>query len=190
MLSAAFIALGSNLGDRAAHLGFALRGLAGLPETVLRAQSRIYETRALGPGPQGSYLNAVAQIETGLSPGELLRHTRAIEDGAGRVRGAQRWGPRTLDLDLLLYGELELCSPDLVIPHPRLTERRFVLEPLAELAADFAHPAWGATVAVLARRAARAAGGDGAVWLWRGAPRAGGQAGCRPRGPSPPRVLS
>ena len=123
--------LGSNLGDRLAHLR---RALQGLPDVV--AVSQVYETEALG-GPPGQrpYLNAVVELDTELGPRGLLAVARRLEDEAGRTR-TERWGPRTLDVDVLLVGDLVVHDADLVVPHPRMWERRFVTVPLAELAPD------------------------------------------------------
>ncbi len=137
----AYVALGSNLGDRRAHLRFARAALADLPETRERAVSRIYETAPVGPPGQGTYLNAVIALETDLSPRVLLHHCLRIEGRAGRQRRReQRWGARTLDLDLLLQGRWRCTMPDLELPHPRLHQRAFVLVPLCELAPDLVHP--------------------------------------------------
>ncbi len=123
--------MGSNLGDRAAQLR---RAVAGLPDLV--AVSPLYETAPVGgPGGQGPYLNLVAELDTDLSPRRLLEWAHQLESAAGRVR-AERWGPRTLDVDVLLVDDLTVCEPDLVVPHPRLWERRFVVAPLADLAPD------------------------------------------------------
>jgi 2-amino-4-hydroxy-6-hydroxymethyldihydropteridine diphosphokinase len=127
----AFLALGSNLGDRRGHLREAL---AGLPDVV--AVSPVYETDPVGgPGGQGAYLNAVVELDTGLSPRELLELGQALERAAERVR-AERWGPRTLDVDVLLVGDLVVDEPDLQVPHPRMWNRDFVLVPLRDLAPD------------------------------------------------------
>jgi 2-amino-4-hydroxy-6-hydroxymethyldihydropteridine diphosphokinase len=127
----AFLALGSNLGDRRAHLRAAL---AGLPDVV--AVSPVYETDPVGgPGGQDAYLNAVVELDTGLSPRELLEAGRRLEQAAERVRG-ERWGPRTLDVDVLLVGDLQVDEPDLQVPHPRMWNRDFVLVPLRDLAPD------------------------------------------------------
>jgi 2-amino-4-hydroxy-6-hydroxymethyldihydropteridine diphosphokinase len=146
-----YVALGSNLGDRAARLGAALEALRGLPRTRLVARSRIYETAPVGP-PQRRYLNAVAQLRTRLAPRALLARLLAIERAQGRRRGSARNAPRTLDLDLLLYDDLRIAQPDLEIPHPRLHQRAFVLEPLRELAGSLVHPTLGVTVDRLAAR--------------------------------------
>lgn len=126
----AFLALGSNLGDR---LAFLQAAVDALPDVV--AVSRVYETDPVGPPGQGPYLNAVVELDTALSPRELLDWCRRLEEGAGRVRG-ERWGPRTLDVDVLLVGDERVDEPDLVVPHPRLWERAFVLVPLADVAPD------------------------------------------------------
>lgn len=146
----AYVALGSNLGARERHLcaGFAaLRALRGVGQVDA---SRVYETDPVGPGEQDRYLNAVARLRTRLPPRALLGQLLAIERSEGRERTAVRNAPRTLDLDLLLYGEQEFALPDLVVPHPRLAERPFVLEPMCDLAPDLVPPAGAATVATLA----------------------------------------
>jgi 2-amino-4-hydroxy-6-hydroxymethyldihydropteridine diphosphokinase len=148
----AFVALGSNLGRREGHLSgalAALRGTAGIGAVV---RSPVYETDPVGPGEQGAYLNAVARLSTRLEPRALLARLLAIERTAGRQRGPERNAARTLDLDLLLHGAHCLEEPGLVLPHPRLHERGFVLEPLCDLAPDLVHPVFHVTVAELARR--------------------------------------
>lgn len=131
----AYVALGSNLGDRHAHLDAALAALAALPATRLLARSARYETAPLGPAGQQHYLNAAAALSTTLAPHALLDACLAIEQARGRVR-RERWGPRTLDLDILIYGELTLNDDRLTLPHPAMLERAFVLAPLAELAPE------------------------------------------------------
>jgi 2-amino-4-hydroxy-6-hydroxymethyldihydropteridine diphosphokinase len=131
----AYLALGSNLGDRVAHLQQAVDGLAGTPGVEVVAVSRVYETTPVGGPPQGDYLNAVVALETALSPRELLAVAQRQEAAAGRVRG-ERWGPRSLDVDVLIVGDAHVSEPDLVVPHPRLQERRFVLVPLADVAPE------------------------------------------------------
>lgn len=127
--------LGSNLGDRRANLESAVRGL---PDVV--AVSAVYETAPVGgPAGQPPYLNAVAELDTELSARQLLEVARSLEDAAGRVR-TERWGPRTLDVDVLLVGDTTVEEEDLHVPHPRMWERRFVLEPLSELAPDLVPP--------------------------------------------------
>ena len=125
----AYLGLGSNMGDRRGHLRAAV---AALPDVV--AVSPVYETDPVGgPAGQGPYLNLVVALETDRSPRELLDLAQNLEAAAGRVR-KERFGPRTLDIDILLVGSLCVDEPDLVVPHPRMWERRFVLAPLADLA--------------------------------------------------------
>jgi len=129
-----YVALGSNVGDRAAHLAYARARLAALPGTRLLKQSRVEETAPLGPVPQGAYLNQMVLLETALEPAELLVQLHAIESERGRERRAGvRWGPRTLDLDVVRFGDRVLREPHLVIPHPELPNRPFWLRELAEL---------------------------------------------------------
>ena len=148
----AFVSLGSNLGDRELALRRAREALAATPGIELVAISAIYETDPIGPPPQGPYLNAAARIRTSLSPRALLDRLLEIENEAGRIRTSERNTARSLDLDLLLYGALCLEEPGLSIPHPRMHERAFVLEPLCEIAGARAHPALGLTIAELAAR--------------------------------------
>jgi 2-amino-4-hydroxy-6-hydroxymethyldihydropteridine diphosphokinase len=129
----AYVALGSNLGDREAHLARAVAALRATPGIEVEALSSIRETAPVGGPPQGAYLNAVVELRTELAARALLERLLEIEAEAGRVRGPQRNAPRALDLDLLLYGDEEIDEPDLVVPHPRMQQREFVLEPLAEL---------------------------------------------------------
>lgn len=146
----AYLALGSNLGDRHAHLRFALGALAALPGTTLLGVSGILETDPVGPVPQGKYLNAAAAIETRLGPHDLLARLHGIERAAGRDRATgERWGPRTLDLDLLLYAGVILNGPGLTVPHPRLHERLFVLEPLSQIAPSLIVPGLGRSISDL-----------------------------------------
>ncbi|MDQ1374459.1 MAG: 2-amino-4-hydroxy-6-hydroxymethyldihydropteridine diphosphokinase [Actinomycetota bacterium] len=127
----AFVALGSNLGDRWANLRSAVARL-----TDVVAVSSVYETDPVGgPEGQGAYLNAVVELDTDLSPRQLLELGQRLEQAAHRVR-VERWGPRTLDVDVLLVGDIVVDEPDLQVPHPRMWERAFVLVPLAELAPD------------------------------------------------------
>jgi 2-amino-4-hydroxy-6-hydroxymethyldihydropteridine diphosphokinase len=130
----AFVALGSNLGDRAAFLETGRRGLAALPDTELVAASQVEETAPVGPVPQGSYLNQMVLLRTCLAPRALLDACLAIERVAGRTRG-ERWGPRTLDLDLVRVGDRRIDQPDLKLPHPELPHRPFWQRELAELTA-------------------------------------------------------
>ena len=148
----AYVALGSNLGDREVHLAAAIESLGSHPGIRVEAVSTLYETAPVGPPPQGPYLNAVVRLRAQLAPRVLLARLLEIEVAAGRVRRGQRWGARSLDLDLLFYGSLTLDEPGLCVPHPRLHERAFVLEPLRELAPRLVHPLLGQTVEELARR--------------------------------------
>ena len=133
----AIVALGSNLGDRASYLRF---GLDRLSNVV--AQSQVFETDPVGgPDNQGPYLNMVAVVDTDLDPFAMLRRLLQIESEAHRVR-VERWGPRTLDLDLLFYDDYTIESEELTVPHPRFAERRFVLEPLSEVAVEFCPSHW------------------------------------------------
>jgi 2-amino-4-hydroxy-6-hydroxymethyldihydropteridine diphosphokinase len=144
----AFVGLGSNLGDRLAALDGALAALAALPATRLVARSSYYESAPLDASG-GDYLNAVARLRTSLAPLALLRALLAVEARHGRERPFAN-APRTLDLDLLLYGDIALQTEQLTLPHPRLHERAFVLMPLAEIAPDLLLPSYG-TVGALAR---------------------------------------
>jgi 2-amino-4-hydroxy-6-hydroxymethyldihydropteridine diphosphokinase len=130
----AYIALGSNLGDRAGHLAAARAALAALPRTRVLAESRVEETAPLGGMEQPAYLNQMLLLETALEPRALLAACQAIERSRGRVRG-ERWGPRTLDLDIVRYGHRRIADPDLIIPHPELSNRDFWMRELAELEA-------------------------------------------------------
>jgi 2-amino-4-hydroxy-6-hydroxymethyldihydropteridine diphosphokinase len=143
----AYVSVGTNLGDRWAHLALAARALRTTPGVAVVRASRVYETAPMGP-PQPSYLNAVLEVETALPPERLLAALQGAERAALRRREV-RWGPRTLDLDLLLQGGAIVATPALTVPHPGLALRRFVLAPLAELAPDLAVPGDGRTVAAL-----------------------------------------
>jgi 2-amino-4-hydroxy-6-hydroxymethyldihydropteridine diphosphokinase len=142
-----YLGVGSNLGDRWGHLALAARALRAAPGVVLLRASRVQDTAPLGP-PQPRYLNAALELETGLPPRALHDLLRRIERAAHR-RPSARWGPRSLDLDLLLYGDRQLAEPGLEVPHPRMAERRFVLGPLAELCPGRLVPGLGRTVAEL-----------------------------------------
>ena len=152
-MTRAYVALGSNLGDREVTLRRAIAALAALPGVTRVVVSTLYETEPVGP-PQGRYLNAVVGLDTTLDASALLARLRDLEQAAGRRRDAGRNAPRTLDLDLLLFGGACIDSPELTVPHPRLHERAFVLVPLTELAADVVHPRLGLTVLALLERVA------------------------------------
>lgn len=157
----AYVALGSNLGDREALLAFAVSELDATPGLTVAAVSRVFETDPVGPPLQNPYLNAALALHSELSPRRLLDRLLAIERAAGRRRasggepGPARWSSRPLDLDLLLYGlHGDVCvdEPDLTLPHPRLHVRAFVLEPLCELAGELVHPRLGESIESLAAR--------------------------------------
>lgn len=138
-MTLAYLGLGSNLGDRLGHLGAAVSSLADSPGVRLSAVSGVYRTDPVGYTEQPEFLNAVVEVETELEPSELLVLARSIEEKRRRRRGV-RWGPRTLDIDILLYGDIEVSEADLAIPHAELANRRFVLEPLVEIAPGAARP--------------------------------------------------
>jgi 2-amino-4-hydroxy-6-hydroxymethyldihydropteridine diphosphokinase len=131
----ALLGLGSNLGDRLANLQAAVDLLDRRPGVRVLRSSRVYETDPVGGPPQPEYLNAVVETETSLEPRELLTACLDVEHELGRVR-AEGWGPRTIDVDVLTFDERTIDEPDLVVPHPRMHERAFVLVPLTELTAD------------------------------------------------------
>lgn len=135
-----YIGLGSNLARPLEQLRSALAALAALTQTRLLGHSSFYISDPLGPAEQPRYVNAVAALETNLSPLALLDALQAIELEQGRTRKAERWGPRTLDLDILLFGDLQLDEPRLKVPHYHMHARPFVLYPLAEIAADLRLP--------------------------------------------------
>jgi 2-amino-4-hydroxy-6-hydroxymethyldihydropteridine diphosphokinase len=154
-MTLAAVGLGANLGDAAATLRDAVAELARLPGTGLLRASRLYRTPAWGRTEQPDFINAVALVETGLPARELLDGLLAIERAFGRVRlDGERWGPRTLDLDLLLFGDAVIDEPGLRVPHPHLHERAFALLPLAEIAPQLAIPGIGNVAAVAAGMAA------------------------------------
>lgn len=152
-MTISYIALGSNLGNPAEQIASALQAVAKLPECELLAQSPWYRSVAIGPGKQPDYINAVAQLQTQLTPWQLLHALQAIENAHGREHH-QRWGARTLDLDILLYGSKTVTDSELDIPHPRLQERNFVLYPLFDLAPNLALPC-GTTIGSLLARCPR-----------------------------------
>lgn len=147
----AYVGLGANLGDRESTIRRAVALLGGAVGVSVVATSTLRETEPWGPVPQPRYLNGVAAVDTELGPRELLDVLLEVERRLGRVRAAEeRWGPRTIDLDLLLYGEHVVDEPGLAVPHPRLRERRFALEPLVELAPAAIVPGQGTAAGLLA----------------------------------------
>ena len=159
------IALGSNCDDPRAHVERAVEEIAALPHTAVTAVSSLYRTAPFGPVPQADFCNAVALVETGLDPLILLDHLQALERTHGRPppaeRSVPRWGPRALDLDVLLYGDAVIDHETLQVPHPLLAERPFVLVPLAEVAPQWRVPGHGSV-----RALAASAGVDGvSPWL-------------------------
>ncbi|MEW5729058.1 MAG: 2-amino-4-hydroxy-6-hydroxymethyldihydropteridine diphosphokinase [Pseudomonadota bacterium] len=145
-MATVFLGLGTNLGDRFANLRAAVDALGAVAE--VEALSRVYETAPLYVTDQPAFLNMAARARTGLDPAGLLRRLKDIENELGRVASV-RYGPRLIDLDILLYGDAVVEAADLVIPHPRLPERRFALAPLADVGAEARHPLAGRTVADL-----------------------------------------
>ena len=148
-MTLAYIAIGSNLASPLEQVNAAVQALGEIPQSKIVAVSSFYRTPPLGPQDQPDYLNAAVVLETALDAETLLDNTQRIELQQGRVRKAERWGPRTLDLDLLLYDDQVLDGPELTLPHPRLHLRAFVLVPLAEIAPDLALPGRGSVAAWL-----------------------------------------
>jgi 2-amino-4-hydroxy-6-hydroxymethyldihydropteridine diphosphokinase len=146
----AFIGLGSNLADPVAQVEQALEALARLPDSTFVASSGLYRSEPMGPRDQPDYINAVAALDTRLEAHALLQALQAIERRQGRVRCGARWGPRTLDLDLLLYGKQRCDDEQLTVPHPGIQERPFVLYPLYEIAPDIDVPGLASLAELLA----------------------------------------
>lgn len=145
-----YVGIGSNLQQPVTQVRQALQALAKLPDTQLLAESRLYQSAPLGPKAQPDFINAVACLETTLPADALLQLLHGIERAQGRIRDGSRWGPRTLDLDILLYGDEIIRQPQLVVPHPGLHERNFVLYPLHEIAPALMIPGRGPLSALLA----------------------------------------
>ncbi len=143
-----YVAVGANLGDRERVLSQTIRALESAVDLVLQAASPVFETDPIGPAGQGAYLNAMLELRSWLSPGELLERLQATELAMGRDRGAGavRWDARTLDLDLIFFGDRCIDRRELVVPHPRAHLRAFVMRPMAALAPDYVHPVLGLNV--------------------------------------------
>jgi 2-amino-4-hydroxy-6-hydroxymethyldihydropteridine diphosphokinase len=139
----AYIGIGSNLDDPVSQVQEALEELDGIPDSVLVSQSSLYASKPMGPADQPDYVNAVAALDTLLSAGELLQALQKIEQRLGRERDGEKWGPRIIDLDLLLYGKKTIKTDTLTVPHPGLHERDFVIIPLAEIAGNLNIPGKG-----------------------------------------------
>jgi 2-amino-4-hydroxy-6-hydroxymethyldihydropteridine diphosphokinase len=146
----AYVALGSNLDDPRAQVGRAFDALAALPETRLVLRSSLYSSRPVGPVEQPDFVNAVAGLLTALEPGPMLGALKDLEARLGRARPVVRWGPRRIDLDLLMHGTARSATGELTLPHPGIAERAFVLAPLAEIAPDLDVPGVGRVRALLA----------------------------------------
>jgi len=146
-----YLGIGSNLQQPIHQVQQAITSLASLPESQFIARSRLYRSAPMGPQDQPEYINSVAVLDTNLTAFNLLRLLQGIEQAQGRTRDGIHWGPRTLDLDLLLFGEECINQPELQVPHPGLHERNFVLYPLYEVAPDLVIPGWGSLAGLLAQ---------------------------------------
>lgn len=140
MMNRVFLGIGSSEGERLQHISNAVKALGAVKGVHVAQMALITETEPVGGPPQGPYLNTVVELETTLTPQDLLQVLKNIERQLGRRPSSQRWGPRPIDLDILLYDDQIVQTAELIIPHPRLHERRFVLEPLAQLAPTLTHP--------------------------------------------------
>ncbi len=150
-MSVAWVGLGSNLDDPMQHMRAGIEALRSMPGVTLRAVSGLYRSPPWGYAAQPAFLNAVARLDTELSPEDLLQALQTVETARGRRRDGPRWGPRTLDLDLLLHDQRQMDVPGLTLPHSRMAQRAFVLRPLAELAPDLVIPGQGSVADLLAR---------------------------------------
>jgi 2-amino-4-hydroxy-6-hydroxymethyldihydropteridine diphosphokinase len=147
----AFVGLGSNLNDPVWQLGRGFRALAALPETRLVAESPLYRNDAVGPVPQAAFINGVAELETALNPYALLDALQETEVVLGRKRDGPRWGPRIIDLDLLIYADRRIRDERLTLPHPEIPRRRFVLVPLSDIAPRLVIPGHGSVGSLLSK---------------------------------------
>lgn len=150
-MTTAYIGLGSNLDGPVQQLEQAIAALRDLPQTRVLQQSSFYQSKPLGPEQQPDYVNAAVLLDTSLTAFALLEHLQSIENKQGRVRGPVRWQARTLDLDLLLYGDELITTEDLIVPHPEIANRNFVLIPLAEITPDLHVPGQGRVTELLAQ---------------------------------------
>jgi 2-amino-4-hydroxy-6-hydroxymethyldihydropteridine diphosphokinase len=158
-----YLGLGSNMGNRHAHLEAGIAAIGRLAGTEVRRQSSLYESKPWGPVEQPDYLNMVVEISTNLPPEELLRLCKEIEKQEGRVP-TERWGPRPLDIDILLYGDRRIETERLTVPHPRMWERAFVLRPLADVAPDLRGPGGKPIIEMLDQESIKSQG----VWPYVG----------------------
>lgn len=166
-MTKAFVALGSNLGERETHIRRAVEELGKLPRTKVERVSSLYDTAPIGEVEQPRFLNAVACVETELTAGELLWNLLLVEQRLGRVRAkVKKWGPRSIDLDLLFFGDSVIDEPSLKVPHPEAHLRAFVLAPLAELDPEFVHPVLGETIAAILQRLPKESGVHKGGRLW------------------------
>jgi 2-amino-4-hydroxy-6-hydroxymethyldihydropteridine diphosphokinase len=147
----AYVGIGSNLRDPAAQVNAALAALASLPRTLLVSRSSLYGSRPMGPVAQPDFCNAVAGLLTELDAEALFAALRALERELGREPPRERWGPRVIDLDLLVYGEVRRAAPELTLPHPGIAARNFVLQPLCEIAPELLVPGLGRVAELAAR---------------------------------------
>jgi 2-amino-4-hydroxy-6-hydroxymethyldihydropteridine diphosphokinase len=147
----AYVGLGSNLDDPVVQVRRAFAALATIPDTRLVRESSLYGSRPMGPVSQPDFINAAAGLLTQLEVGDFFAHLRALERQLGRMSPRERWGPRRIDLDLLVFAQLRIDQPELQLPHPRIVERNFVLYPLAEVAPELPVPGCGPIAELLAR---------------------------------------